>query len=91
MDIKVILEVAAVLLGGGGIISGIVALFKIRPEVARVTVSAAEGAVIVQQSVITSLSNEIERLKASEQDCNSRMEAMRRAFEAIDERKNRTV
>lgn len=50
------------LLGGGGILGGFVALFKMRPENTRIIVSAAEGAVVVQTKTITNLVNEVERL-----------------------------
>lgn len=57
-------ELVIYVCGGGGILGGIVTLFKLRPEVTRVTVSAAEGAVIVQTSVIAALNSEVQRLRA---------------------------
>lgn len=71
-------ELVIAILGGGGILGGVVALFKLRPEVTRVTVSAAEGAVIVQTSVITSLNSEVKRLREEiveeRRQCDERVE-----------------
>lgn len=88
---------AVTVVGGGG---GIVALFKMRPEVARVAVSASEGAVIVQTGVITNLNNEIERLhrelKEEREICDKRLEAyerelrkMKEIVDAVDERRKK--
>lgn len=46
-----------------GVAAIITAVFRLRPDVNRVTVSAAEGAVIVQTGVIESLSAENVRLQ----------------------------
>lgn len=46
------------LLGGGGIYG----IFRVRPEAAQISVSAAQGAVIVQTGVIDSLREENKRL-----------------------------
>lgn len=93
------LSVLTILIGGGGIATGVVALFKIKPEVARVTVSAAEGAVLVQTGVIASLRAEIERLclelandrrirDEERTEYKTEIEALHRAFATIDERRN---
>lgn len=47
---------------GGGFLSGIYALLKLRPEAGQITVTAAQGAVIVQTGVIESLNTELKRL-----------------------------
>lgn len=49
-------------LGSGGILGGIYALLKLRPEAGQITVTAAQGAVVVQTGVITNLQDEIARL-----------------------------
>jgi ubiquinone biosynthesis protein UbiJ len=83
---------------GGG--SGIVALFKMRPEMSRIMVSTAT-------EMITNLNNEIKRLREEVAEerriCEERLEEqgqeiarlraevadLRTAFDAIDERKKR--
>lgn len=83
------------LVGGGG---GIVALFKMRPEVSRVVISSAEGAVVVQSGVITDLRNEISRLRTEldeeRRECEERIDAqdseiaaLRETVERIDQRR----
>lgn len=69
------------ILGGGGLIGGLVALFRLRSDTARTTVSAAEGAVIVQSNVITNLQNENTRLREANEE-------LRELLAVIDERKN---
>lgn len=53
-----IAAVIIALLGGGGLY----ALLKVRPEAAAISVTAAQGAVLVQKDVITTLENENKRL-----------------------------
>lgn len=57
-----VLQIIVAILGSGGVIAGLVAFFKLRSDNARTTVGAAEGAVIVQSGVITSLREEIARI-----------------------------
>ena len=52
---------------GGGVIGGIVALFKLKPDIAQINVSTAQGAVIVQSGVIQSLNEENARLHERQQ------------------------
>jgi cysteine synthase len=75
-----LLPIIVAVLGSGGIIGGVVAFFKLRPENARTTVGAAEGAVIVQSGVIASLRDEITRLREERDE-------LRELLEVIDERK----
>lgn len=51
------------LLLGSGFLTGLYVLLKVRVEAGQITVSAAEGAVIVQTGVIDSLKAELERLE----------------------------
>lgn len=92
-------DLVVAVLGGGGILGGIVALFKLRPEVARVTVSAAEGAVIVQTGVIENLSGEITRLRTEiieerrncDQEiarCQAEIKSVHEILSRIDERQS---
>lgn len=81
-----------------GVVAAVVALFKLRPDTNRVVVSAAEGAVVVQTSVITNLQKEIERLGSDHQDCEKRVTDQKKDYQleiaelrllikAIDDRK----
>lgn len=48
---------------GSGFLSAIYMLLKLRPEAGQITVTAAQGAVIVQTGVIENLRIEMERLR----------------------------
>lgn len=76
-----ILQILAIVIGSGGTIGGLVTLLRLRSDTARTTVSAAEGAVIVQSNVITNLQNDNERLREANEE-------LRELLAAIDERKN---
>lgn len=47
---------------GGGLVTAIVALYKVKPEAGQIVVSAAQGALVVQTGVIENLQKEIIRL-----------------------------
>lgn len=51
------------ILGSGGLMGGIYTLLKLRPESGQIVVSAAQGALIVQTSVLNELHKENERLR----------------------------
>lgn len=72
--ITVIAAVATLVFGGGGIY----ALLKVRPEAGQISVTAAQGAVIVQTGVIDSLKEENERLVL-------RIEVLERQMAAMEE------
>lgn len=76
-----ILQILAIVIGSGGTIGGLVTLLRLRSDTARTTVSAAEGAVIVQSNVITNLENENTRLREANEE-------LRDLLAMIDERKN---
>jgi threonine dehydratase len=50
------------IIGGGGLIAGIVALLKLRPEAGQILVTTAQGVVIVQTTVIDNLQKELTRM-----------------------------
>ena len=52
------------LLGGGGLVGGLIALIKLRPEAGQITVVAAQGALVVQQGVLDTLNKELARVSA---------------------------
>ncbi len=47
---------------GGGLVTAIVALYKVKPEAGQIVVTAAQGALVVQTGVIENLQKEIIRL-----------------------------
>lgn len=71
------------ILGGGG---GIVALLKVRPEAGQVSVSAAQGAVIVQTGVIENLQREMARLRGEVDEVRKENALLRAEAEAKDRR-----
>lgn len=73
-------------IGSGGLIGGFIALRKIKPEIVSLSVNAAEGAVVVQTKVITTLEKEIARLQLAEQACLAKLEEFRTIVARIDER-----
>lgn len=86
---KDVIELISIILGGGGIAGAMVALFKVRPEAARISVDAAQGAVVVQASVITALRDENERLRKHCEETDKENEHLRDMLNGIDERKKR--
>lgn len=70
------LAVIVAVIGGGGVAGIITAIFRLRPDTNRVTVSAAEGAVIVQTGVIESLSEENKRLHKRISDLEETMRSL---------------
>lgn len=47
---------------GGGLVTAIIALYKVKPEAGQIVVTAAQGALLVQSGVIENLQREITRL-----------------------------
>lgn len=56
------------LLLGGGLLSGLYMLLKIRVEAGQITVTAAQGALIVQTGVIDSLREDLASIRAELKD-----------------------
>lgn len=67
-------------IGGGGLIAGIVALLKLRPEAGQILVTTAQGVVIVQTTVIDNLQKELTRmgneLDELREECREREEML---------------
>lgn len=59
------------------IITAVGTLYKVRPDANRITVGAAEGAVIVQTGVIKSLQEELARMDNDHKECEIRLTNMR--------------
>lgn len=68
---------------GGGFLSGVYALLKLRPEAGQITVTAAQGALIVQTGVIESLREELQRLAGEIQELRQELEAERKEKENL--------
>lgn len=74
----------------GGLVGGVVALLKLRPESGQIVVTAAQGAVVVQSGVIDDLRQELQNLRA-ERDAlraenvqlRTRVAALEQKFEAL--------
>jgi cell division protein FtsB len=58
-----LVPIVVAILGAGGIAGSVVALLKLRPESGAIVVSAAQGALVVQTSVLNELHKENERLR----------------------------
>jgi len=83
MTQEMIVGLLAVLLGGG-FLSGIYMLLKLRPEAGQITVTAAQGAVIVQTGVIDTLKAELDRAQHRLQA----LEAEQTKIQTLEERIN---
>lgn len=74
------LQIIQIILGfllSGGFLAGIYAILKIRPEAGQITVTAAQGAVIVQSGVIDSLKEELIRLSGEITELRQELEIER--------------
>lgn len=73
------------ILGSSGLVGGIVALVKVRPESGRMIVEAAEGAVVVQSGVITALRDELADLRAALEDAREEEDDCKRRCQALED------
>jgi hypothetical protein len=81
MSTEALAAVVVAVLGSGGLIGGIVALLRVRPESGRLIVEAAEGAVVVQSGVIDQLRREISGLR---EDLDEELERRTKCEERLD-------
>lgn len=77
-----------VVIGSGGIIGGVATFIKARPEAGKIAVDAAEGAVIVQTSVITTLRQENDQLRARLENLESQVALMAGLAGRVDQLEN---
>lgn len=63
MELRDLIVLVTSLVGGGGLLGGIYALLKLRPEAGQITVSTAQGVLLMQTSVIEDQRAQIERLQ----------------------------
>lgn len=82
MSQDIVMAVLAAVFGGGGIF----ALLKVRPEAGQISVSAAQGAVIVQTSVIDTLRSELGRTSIELANVSGRLETLEGEYEACKRR-----
>ena len=69
---------------GGGFLGGIYALLKLRPEAGQITVTAAQGAVIVQTGVIDTLKSELTRAQGRIEALEAEQSKVQTLEERID-------
>lgn len=72
-----IIPIVVAVLGSGGLLGGIYALLKLRPEAGQIVVTAAQGALIVQSGVIDSLRAENDRLRQRVDQLESEVRSLR--------------
>jgi len=58
---------------GGGLVTAVVALYKVKPEAGQIVVTAAQGALLVQSGVIENLQKEINRLGTEINDLKTKL------------------
>lgn len=56
-------QLVVAILGSSGVLDGIYALLKLRPESGQIVVTAAQGALVIQSGVLEQLQRENERLR----------------------------
>lgn len=95
LDINLLITLATIILGGG-ILAGIAAFRKVKPEIARITVEVAGQAVIVQKGVIDSLQQELLRqatelrtLEIENEKCQTENREFKRTIDSLQTQLNR--
>jgi hypothetical protein len=78
MVAKVDLNAVVIVLLGGGFLTGLAALMKFKPEKDAIVVSAAQGAVVVQTSVIDALQEELDRARREKAEVHTELESCRK-------------
>lgn len=58
---------------GGGLVTAIIALYKVKPEAGQIVVTAAQGALLVQTGVLENLQKEITRLGEEVESLKSKL------------------
>ena len=73
------------LVGSGGLLAAIVTLLKLRPEAGQITVTAAQGAVIVQTGVIDNLNKELARVTKENEQLRVKFETEQKERQRLEE------
>lgn len=71
-------QLVTAVIGAGGLLTGIVAFLKLRPENDSVVVTAAQGALLVQSGVVDELKEELGRAKQMNIDQGTEIIELRR-------------
>ena len=91
MQLSDIVTLIAVVVGGGGLFAGIVALIKLRPEAGQITVTTAQGVLIMQTQVIDDLrktnarlQDRVDALEAENSTLMRRLGQLERRFGVVE-------
>jgi septal ring factor EnvC (AmiA/AmiB activator) len=69
-----IAEILVVLFGAGGILGGLVALFKAKPERNKIIIDSAQGAVVIQSNVLDEVNAAYENVLRENRALHERMD-----------------
>ena len=77
------IDIAPILIAvlGGGFFTGIVALLRFRVDRDAVVITAAQGAVVVQSSVIDALQEELQRARTERNELRDRLSEVEKELE----------
>lgn len=73
MSSDALVPVLIALIGSGGLVGGIVAFMKLRPEKDAMVVSAANVALTMQTGIVQTLREELERATARLEECEAEL------------------
>lgn len=84
VEVAAWVPIVAVIIGAGGIGSAIIALRKSGPEVAQITVSAAQGVVVMQSQLIEDQAKRLDVLERERDKCMEAIESARATAELAE-------
>jgi len=88
IDSHDITSLVITVIGSGGLLGGIYALLKFRPEAGQLTVIAAQGALVVQTGVIETLRAEIARLRQELDELSKENDTLRARVRVLEDAQN---
>lgn len=68
-----ILTIVISVIGGGGLVGGLVALLKVRPEQSQILVSTARDVVVIQREAMTDLQHRLAAVEAERDALRARV------------------
>lgn len=86
IDLGTIVQLLIALVGSGGFVGGLYMLLKLRPEAGQITVTAAQGALIVQSGVIENLQEELSRVRADNKTLRKKVDELEEKYNKLRER-----
>lgn len=93
MELRDALTLGAILVGSGGIFGGIYALLKLRPEAGQITVTTAQGVLLMQSDVIKAMrarelemQARIDMLEAENLALNHKVAMLEQKISAVESR-----